>query len=269
VANRWSSATSGPYRMDEQVRRTHTRVDDYRVHALDMGRGPEAVVLIHGLAGSGLWWLRNAEVLARRYRVVIPDLIGFGRTPLVGRFPSLDRIVDVLGRWLAALDLSRVHLVGHSMGGQISAQLAATRPERVERLVLVDAAGIPRPLNPVALARNAVAMAPPRAWGRFEFLPRIAGDAFTAGPRTLGRAIRLILRNDLRPLLPRITQPTLVLWGARDRLVPLEHAYELRRRIPNARLLVLPGAAHNPMIDRPEEFNECVMAFLAGTPVGV
>jgi pimeloyl-ACP methyl ester carboxylesterase len=269
VPHRWSPDEGGLPAGEQPVRRTMTRVGPYRVHALDRGEGPEAVLLLHGLAGSATWWSRTVGVLADRYRVLVPDLIGFGRTRSVGRFPSLKRLAEVLDRWLAELGVERVHLVGHSMGGQISVHLTAARPDRVERLVLVDAAGIPRPLHPLAIARSAVSLAPPGAWGRLEFLPRIAGDAWTAGPRTLGRAIRHILSDDVRPLLPTIRQPTLILWGERDRLVPLDHARELRRRIPNARLLVIEGAAHNPMIDRPAAFNRALTRFLEGESVGV
>jgi pimeloyl-ACP methyl ester carboxylesterase len=250
------------------VRSTLTRVGNHRIHSVELGRGDEQVVLIHGLAGSAVWWRRNVQALCDCYRVVIPDLIGFGKTRRAGRLPNLPGVARVVAEWMTALTLDHAHVVGHSMGGQIALHLAAGHPGCVHRLVLVDAAGIPRPLTPVEVGRSALAMAPPSTWGDPRFLRTIVSDALTAGPRTLAYALWHIVGDDVGPLLPRIRVPTLVVWGANDRLLPLHHAQEFRERIPGARLVVIPGAAHNPMVDRPAEFNEVVLRFLRGETVG-
>lgn len=250
------------------VRSTLTEVGEHRVHSVELGRGDEQVVLIHGLAGSAAWWRRNVRTLCERYRVVIPDLIGFGKTRRAGRLPDLPGVARVLAEWMRAVDLDHAHLVGHSMGGQIALHLAAGHPGCVHRLVLVDAAGIPRPLNPLEMTRSALAMAPPSAWGDPRFLGTIVSDALTAGPRTLALALWHIVGDDVGPLLPRIRVPTLIVWGENDRLVPIQHAREFRDRIPGARLAVIPGAAHNPMVDRPTVFNDLLLRFLRGEEVG-
>jgi pimeloyl-ACP methyl ester carboxylesterase len=247
---------------------TVTAVGDHRIHSLEFGEHEQSIVLIHGLAGSAQWWNRNVQELCSEYRVVIPDLIGFGQTQRTGYVPDMPRVAQVLCAWMNQLDLGRVHLVGHSMGGQIAIHLAARFPDRIDCLVLVDSAGVPRRLTPRAMTRFALQMAPPRAWGNLRFLRTIAGDAWTAGPRTLAQATFQILLDDVRPLLPQIEAPTLILWGERDRLVPLEDAEVLRSRIPHAQLLVLRGAAHNPMVDQPGEFNQAVLSFLRGEAVG-
>ncbi|MDB4947946.1 MAG: dihydrolipoamide acetyltransferase-like protein [Gemmatimonadetes bacterium] len=243
-------------------------VGPYRVHALSTGSGAETVVLLHGLSGSGRWWARNLPAFARRYRVAVPDVVGFGRSRGPGRLPDLEGLAAILARWLDTLGPGRVHLVGHSMGGQLAIHLAAGFPDRVGRLVLCDAAGIPRRRGARELLRFARGVAPPSRWGDPRFLPVIVGDALTAGPRSILRALAHIVRDDVRPLLPRIQAPTLVLWGANDTVVPLEHGREMRRSIPGARLLVLPHAAHNPMVDRPAAFNRAVLRFLRGGVVG-
>jgi pimeloyl-ACP methyl ester carboxylesterase len=250
------------------VRSTLTEVGEYRIHSVEFGDHDQALVLVHGLAGSAQWWSRNVLSFCREYRVVIPDLIGFGSTQLAGRLPHIPRVAEVLCTWLEQLGHQCVHLIGHSMGGQISVHLAARFPEKVDCLVLVDSAGIPRPLRPRALARSALSMAPPRAWGDPVFLRTIAGDAWTAGPLTLAQAVHHIVRDDVRPLLPRIEAPTLIVWGENDRLVPAEDAEVFRALMPNARQVVLRRAAHNPMVDRPAEFNRLVLRFLRGEPVG-
>ena len=196
------------------------------------------------------------------------DLIGFGRSRPIGRIPSIAEVASLLLEWLETLDLPPVTLVGHSMGGQISVHLAVAAPERFERLVLVDSAGVPRKLGPRALLRFAAEAGPLWRWGDPSFLPVIVRDAWVAGPRVLLDALSHILRDDVRPLLPRIRIPTLLIWGERDAVVPLADAMEFRERIPGATLAVLRGAAHNAMVDRPADFNRLVRRFVAGERVG-
>jgi len=250
------------------TRRSLVEVPPYRVHSVEFGEGGTPLVLLHGLSGSARWWRHNVLELASEFRVLVPDVVGFGRTRCRGPLPDMAGFAEVIAGWMERLGLEPAHLVGHSMGGQIAAHLAARHPGRVRRLVLVDAAGIPRPLSPRALVRFAADVAPPSRWGDPRFVPVIVGDALLTGPRTIVRALARILRDDVRAVLPRISVPTLVLWGEGDTVIPLEHARELRGRIPNARLVVLRGAAHNPMVDRPAEFNRVVAAFLRGEEVG-
>ena len=245
-----------------------TRVGEYEIHSLEFGEGPQEVVLLHGLSGSARWWHRNVPALAERYRVLVPELVGFGSTPTADRLPSMAEAADLLDGWIRAVGLGRVHLIGHSMGGQISLHFAARHPERLDRLVLVDAAGIPRARNPRALLRFGLELVPLWRWGDPVFLPTMVRDALTAGPRTVAGAIAHILRDDVRPLLPRVTTPTLVIWGERDNLVPLVDSWTIRQGIGGAELAVLRGAGHNPMVDRPGDFNRLVFRFLDGERVG-
>lgn len=154
------------------------------------------------------------------------------------------------------------------MGGHLAMRIAATRPELVRRLVLVDAVGIPRTHRPRDLLRLAWEAAPPRRWGDPRFLPVIWTDALVAGPFNVLRGLYHILRDDVRPLLGSIRAPTLVIWGERDGLVPLAQGRALRDGIAGARLLVIPRAHHNPMVDRPAEFDAAVLRFLDGGEVG-
>ena len=245
-----------------------TRVGRYAIHAQEFGSGESTLLLLHGLSGSSRWWARNIPELALRYRLVVPDLVGFGRSRTRVRLPDFETLARLLGAWLEARQVRKVTLVGHSMGGQIGIHLAARDPERLDRLVLVDAAGIPRVLAPRTLLRLAADAGPLWRWGDPAFLPTIAGDALTAGPRALLRSLYNILQDDVRALLPSIRVPTLIVWGERDQLVPLEHAREMRESIPDSHLVVLRGAAHNPMIDRPADFNRILIRFIEGETVG-
>ena len=243
-------------------------VGAYRVHWVEAGAGSECVVLLHGLSGSSRWWQRNIPAFAATRRVLVPDVIGFGRSRAPGRLPDVPTLARVLAEWMEQAAGGAAHLVGHSMGGHLALRIAASWAERVRRLVLVDAVGIPRTHTPRDLLRLAWEAAPPRRWGDPRFLPVIWGDALLAGPFNVMRGLYHILRDDVRPLLASIRAPTLVVWGARDGLVPLEHGRVLRAGIPGARLLVIPRACHNPMVDRPAEFNAALLRFLDGGEVG-
>lgn len=252
---------------EAQFRRVVVDVPPYRIHALERGEG-EPLVLLHGLSGSSRWWDRNVGALSEHFRVLVPDVIGFGRTRIPLPLPGLGRIAELLAHWMEVVDAPESNLIGHSMGGQIAIHLAALLPHRVNRLVLVDSAGIPRPARPSELFRFATGIAAPARWGDVTFFPTILGDALHAGPRTITQALGHILRDDVRPLLPQIAAPTLIVWGENDRICPVQHAYLLRERIPDSRLIVLRRAAHNSMIDRPAEFNQAVLRFLDGEVVG-
>jgi pimeloyl-ACP methyl ester carboxylesterase len=240
----------------------YTVLGGYRLHSVHAGAG-DPVVLLHGLSGSHRWWLPALHRLAARYSVHVPELVGFGASRPAHRQPNIPEAAELILGWLDTLGIERCALVGHSMGGQIAIHIAARAPERISRLVLVSAAGIPRPVSFAEAIRFVAEIVPPRAWGYPGFFPVIALDALRTGPFTMLRAARYLIAADVRELLPRITSPTLLIWGRSDPLTPLEHGREMQRAIPGARLVVLDGAAHVPMADRPAEFLASVEAFLA------
>lgn len=246
----------------------YTEVAGYRFHSVHAGTGPP-VLLLHGLAGSHRWWRFTVPALMSDFRLHVPELVGFGESRGSPVPPGgIGDMMELLVEWLDALEIERPHVVGHSMGGQISIHLAAKRPERVSRLVLASAAGIPRKRSVGELLRFLLEATPPRSWGRPDFLPTLVRDALRAGPRTILRTLAHILADDVRPYLSRIRSPTLLVWGRLDPLTPLSHAWIMADAIPGAILRVIPDAAHNPMIDQPRVFNLLVHSFLKGAPIG-
>jgi pimeloyl-ACP methyl ester carboxylesterase len=219
---------------------------------------------VHGLSGSTRWWLPTLPALTARHQVYLVDLPGFGAMARSGPF-VLDEAAEWLCRWIDAVHLQGADLIGHSMGGYLSLLVAARRPDTIGRLILVDAAALPAGRSVaghiVPLMRATRRMAP-------AFFPVLISDALRAGPRTLARAARDIVAADSRPYLGRVSAPTLIIWGSDDALVPLSVGLLLRQEIPDAQLLVLDGAGHVPMFERPAQFNRTVLAFLAGERVG-
>jgi pimeloyl-ACP methyl ester carboxylesterase len=265
VSRRPATTTARSERPTQQVVHAHGRSVRYRV----AGAG-EPVVLLHGLSGSGRWWGRTVPALAGRYRVYVPDLPGFvamARSGSRGRFGLAEAPAWLLA-WMEAVGLRSAHVVGHSMGGYVALRLAADAPEAVRRLVLVAPAGVRRGHRPdPMLAYTLPLVAALRRVGP-GFLPLVARDALRAGPATVWWAARALLAADARPHLPAVAAPTLLIWGARDPLVPPAIGYRLRAEIGGARLLLLEGAGHVPMYERPTAFNTALLAFLAGAPVG-
>ena len=245
----------------DRLERSLHRIGRYRIHALHAGAGTP-LVLLHGLSGSARWWRRNVPALGAHFRTHTPDLVGFGHSRTWAAQPAISQMAELLVQWLDINEIERTHLIGHSMGGQVAIHIAAKWPARIDRLVLVSAAGIPRPLSLAAMTRFIAEIVPPRGWGKPTFLPTVAADALRAGPRSLMGAANRLLRDDVRPLLGQITAPTLLIWGRLDPLTPLAHGEFMAQHIAGSRLIIFDDAAHMPMIDAPDRFNEEVLQFL-------
>ncbi len=216
------------------------------------GVGPP-LVLVHGLSGSWRWWEPVLPRLAEGHETHAVDL------PRFGAALRPDETAEWLGDWAASAGLERIALVGHSLGGAAAARLAAQRPELVERLVLVSAAGMPSGRR---LAGYALPLATALLTTRPGFLARLAVDALRAGPEALLRGSLYAAGADVREQARAVRAPTLLVWGDRDSLVPPELADAWLEAIPQARLARLPGAGHVPMVERPAELLSALEEFL-------
>lgn len=249
---------------DTVVRRHRVMVEGVEVAYVEAGAG-EPVILVHGLSGSTLWWSRNIEPLARHYRVLAVDLPGFGSLYRHRNRFALERAALWLRAFMDAAGIRRAHLIGHSMGGYICLRLAATYPRSVRRLVLAAPVGVPLAAS---IFGEVVPLLGALRYATPSFLPVLAYDALRTGPRTLLSAARDILQLNAGSELQAVRARTLLIWGTQDRLVPPENGTILRRTLPRARLVVLPGAGHVVMYDRAADFNRAVLAFLGGGRVG-
>jgi pimeloyl-ACP methyl ester carboxylesterase len=245
--------------MLEQVQTVQrlAKVGPLTVHYEVAGKGP-AVVLVHGLSGSGRWWAYNVPALVQRYRVYNVDLVGFGRSR--GQRLMLQEAAGWLADWLQVTGITQAHLVGHSMGGYIVTELAAAAPEMVRRLVLVDALVLP--MGP-GLARHALDLARAVRYMRPNFLPVLVGDVLRAGARTLWWSTQEVLSADLSRRLEAVQAETLVIWGERDTLLDPAVGRKLAERLAKACFVCVERAGHNPMWDEPQRFNELLLDFLS------
>lgn len=247
-------------RMSLQSEWHSVRVAGNRVQYQVLGAG-EPVVLVHGLCASTYWWSRNIEALAERHRVYAVDLPGFGSMRHLRRSFVLARAAHWLRQWLDVVGLDRVHLVGHSMGGYICMQFAASSPQRVDRLVVVAPSGIP---TYPSILHGAMPLLAASLTTTPSFLPILAYDAMRTGPITLIQAARQVVQGDIRDSVARITAPTLLIWGTLDPLFPPASGVALQSLLPTAQVLVMPRAGHVLMYDQSRTFNAALQAFLAG-----
>jgi pimeloyl-ACP methyl ester carboxylesterase len=263
------------------------RVKDVRLRYYVGGEGPP-LLLLHGLGGAAANWVDLAPLLARRHRILVPDLPGHaGSTPLPVAV-SLDPFVDRVARLATREGFEQAAVVGHSLGGLIGLRLATSRPEQVRALILAASAGIrsatreaERFLNVAAFLRPSTrysrhrrAIANSRVLRNLVFgyfgasdpaaMSESAVDGFLAG---LGEhsdtvsARRALVRDDPRLDLERVDCPVFLLWGARDNQVTVADAFEYARRL-RAPLRMIADCGHLLVGERPETCAAAIEDFL-------
>ncbi|MEO8544646.1 MAG: alpha/beta hydrolase [Burkholderiaceae bacterium] len=268
-------------------------VGDLQVHLRDEGPrdDPAPIVLLHGTSDSLHTWDGWAEQLRGQRRVIRFDLPGFG---LTGPNATADYSIEAYVRFVAAvldqLKLEHVVLGGNSLGGEIAWQAALAMPLRVQRLILVDSAGYPSAPRKVPLAFTLASM--PAARPLLErLLPRglvlaslrgVYGDPSKVTPELVDRYYDMALRpGNRRALVQRLQAmagtdassrisslavPTLVLWGAQDRLIPVAAATRFSQDIAGARLVIFDGLGHLPQQEDPVRTVSEVRRFLGLQP---
>jgi pimeloyl-ACP methyl ester carboxylesterase len=259
------------------------------------GKG-SVLVLVHGIAGTSATWDDLIPRLSARHRVLAPDLLGHGESAKPDGDYSLGAYANVLRDFLEVLGHERATFVGHSLGGGIALQFAYQFPEKCERLVLVSSGGLGREVHPVlraaalpgaevvlpwlsVAARKSVGrvvhalgglglrasadleeswrsfVSLEEAGARRAFLHTVRGIIDLHGQRVSAHD-RLYLAAGL---------PTLILWGEKDRLIPVRHGREAHERIAGSRLEIFPGAGHFPWRDEPRRFAEILLDFMKTT----
>jgi pimeloyl-ACP methyl ester carboxylesterase len=210
--------------------------------------GVPLLACVHGLSGSSRWWSPLVPRVEAAGPVVLLDL---PRSLAPAGLP--DWVSERLERFDPPVDL-----VGHSLGGLVCAHVAARRPDLVRRLVLIAPPGVGAPRSMVSYLWPLFVTL---GHSRPTFLTRLTADALRAGPRNIVRGGRHAATADIRTSLPAIAAPTLLVWGARDRIVPAVDGPVWRDGLVDARLLLLPRAGHVPMVDAPDDLADAIVAF--------
>lgn len=271
-------------------------VEGQALNVIELGEG-SPVVFVHGLSGSWPNWLEQLPVFAERHRVIALDLPGFGHSPMPAEKITISYYARVLEGLLDVLEVDAAALVGNSMGGFISAELAIAYPQRVERLVLVSPAGLSTYRHPGAtralpwLTRAERIVAACTAWtaaqsdavARRRGLrnatlglvvrhpgllpgPLAAEQLRGAGKPGFLQALRANLDYPLQERIPEIACPTLIVWGEKDRVISVHDAEVFERLIPGSRKVLFEDTGHMAMLERPAAFNELLEGFLSEDP---
>jgi len=235
------------------------------------GEGP-AVLILHGWGGSSDSWVDVQRILAKDYKIVMPDLPGFGKTPPPPQPWDLNSYAGLILKFAQELGLERFFLLGHSFGGRISIKLASQYPEKIKKLILCDSAGIkPKPgLKTIIifwLARIGNAIFTPRHLKRFKDAARnlfylfLRNRDYVKANGVMKETIKNIFAEDSLPELSKINRQTLIVWGQIDRMVPLKYAYIFQEKINSSQLEVLPKIGHSPHLEVPQKLSEIIKRF--------
>ncbi|HMK11447.1 MAG TPA: alpha/beta fold hydrolase [Acidimicrobiales bacterium] len=270
----------------------HGHVIAYRL----AGEG-ETILLIHGMAGSSRTWRDVMPGLAAHGRVLAPDLLGHGASGKAATDYSLGAHASMLRDLMDRLGIDRATVVGHSLGGGVAMQLAYQYPDRCDRLVLVSSGGLGREVSMIlrALSLPGAELVLPILTPAFV---RRAGNALSAwlwdrgirsgrlaemwrayaslGDSETRRAFFRTLRAVVGPggqevsasdrLYLTEVMPTLIVWGAADPIIPVDHARAAHAAMPGSRLEIFEGVGHFPQTEAPSRFVEVVSDFVDATP---
>ncbi|WP_243214437.1 MULTISPECIES: alpha/beta fold hydrolase [Methylobacterium] len=217
------------------------------------------VILVHGLGMSSRYMVPLARCLAPHLRVYAPDLPGFGASEKPDHVLTVRELADALAAWVQAVGVERAAFVGNSLGCEVLIELALLHPRLVDRLVLQGPTPDPEARTLVRQVVGFLAIAPFERWS----LAWVALSDYARGG--IGRYIltlRSMVDNRIAEKVRRIGQPTLVVWGTRDDIVPRSFVADLADALPRGRLAVIPGAAHGINYSHPEAFTAVLLPFL-------
>ena len=270
-------ASSGT--QDAAIADKYATVFGARIHYLEAGSGP-VVILLHGLGGSSANWAPNIAPLAKTYRVLVPDQIGFGKSDKPMLNYRVSTLVDFLDGFYKQAGVQKATLVGNSLGGFTAAAFAIAYPEKVDKLVLVDAAGFsvtgdldPKVLNGLNPSTRqqvkellAVVFYNKQMFGSDVAVEGFLASRVAAGDQyTIQRFIESIGRGEdvLDGKLGAIKHPTLIIWGREDGLTQLAMGQRFNKEIAGSQLFIIEKCGHVPQLEKPAEFNSALIKFLA------
>jgi pimeloyl-ACP methyl ester carboxylesterase len=271
----------------------YIKIGDINTRFWSAGETGTPVVFVHGLGGSIENWVYNIEPLAARHRVFALDLKGFGRTDKTPLVKDLEELMQFLGDFMDAQHIDKASLVGNSLGGGLVLYFTIKNPARVNRLILVDNAGIASgvildlKLVSIPVLGNLLARVSRKSvadlWRKIVFNPALVTDELvekTYQLAVLPDARKALLattragisiggqRARYRRLVAAgfagMTAPTLICWGRQDRIIPVAHGVTAAEKIPHASLRVFNNCGHMPQFEYPEDFNTLLLNFLAG-----
>lgn len=260
------------------MKENYVNVEGNKIRYLESGDSETKIVLIHGLGASAERWEYVIPFFNKYFRVIVPDLIGFGYSdkPLVDY--TTDFFSNFLSNFFKEIGLKKTNIIGSSLGGQISLAYGSKHRDVVEKLVLVCPSGT---MNKSTSALDAYVMAAlyPEIEGAKNAFKMMAGSTKKIDPKIaedfVGRmklpnakmafmSTLLGLKNAgiITEKLKTISMPTLIVWGSEDQVIPIKYADGFVSGIQDCRFYRMDGSGHTPYVDSPKKFSEVVLDFL-------
>ena len=256
-------------------------IDGHRIRYLDSGSSKNTLVLLHGLGASAERWSHVIPLFEDHFRVIVPDLIGFGYSdkPTVDYTP--DFFIDFIEKFFIASKITKPNIIGSSLGGLISAEYAASHSDNIEKLILVSPAGMIKKSTPALDAYIMAALYPNEisAKNAFEMM-ECSGNNIeenivsgfvermqlpNAKLAFMSTVLGLKNSDSIKSKLQSILTPTLIIWGGDDPVIPIDHADDFVSAIQNCKFFRMDGCGHTPYVQDPYIFASKALEFLNGT----
>jgi pimeloyl-ACP methyl ester carboxylesterase len=243
------------------------KINGLKINYLVIGEGKPFLIL-HGWGSNSSRWQKIAEIISRdNIKAVIPDLPGFGESQKPEKAWGLDNYVDFIEEFADALGLDHFYLSGHSFGGAVAAKFAIKTPHKIKKLFLIDAACIRKKTS-----KKFILAFIAKIFKVFSFFPfyaylrnavyRIIKSDYPTASGVLKEIYLKIISEDLSQKLSLILIPTIIIWGAKDSITPLEQAHFINKEIKGSKLTVIPDAGHDLNIKKPEDVAKSIILHL-------
>lgn len=253
-------------------------IDENKVRYLEAGDSDKYLVLIHGLGASAERWEFVIPIFEKHYKVIVPDLLGFGYSdkPLIEYTP--DFFTDFLEKFFHKLGIQNAYVIGSSLGGQVSAEFTSRNNHLVDKLILVSSSGMMKHSTPALDAYVMAALYPNKDTAQ-EVFKTMSGSTELNQKIVDGFIKRMQLPNAkmafmssllglknaeiITTKLEKISSPTLIVWGSLDPVIPIKYAGEFVSSIKDCRFYEMEGSGHTPFVDNPEKFASIALDFLS------
>ncbi|MFA7169912.1 MAG: alpha/beta hydrolase [Candidatus Paceibacterota bacterium] len=252
------------------------KIQGLKIKYKQKGKGTP-ILILHGWGGSSESWGKVIDIIAEnKYMVICPDLPGFGESDNPEEPWTVNRYICFVLEFLKALEIDEFILLGHSFGGGLSTKITAEHPRIVQKLILCNAAVVraKERLNiRQKVAKTSAHIMKPFLSNHFykekiqpklrPVIYKIAGnyDYFSAN-ETMKETFKKVFAEDLRAYAGYIKKPTLIIWGEKDKITPLEDAYTIKNIIDGSELDIIENVGHAPHLKKPEEISDLIIQFL-------
>lgn len=254
-------------------------VNGNKIRYLEEGKEKNIIVFLHGLGGMADRWLPVFPFLSKKYKIIAPDIIGYGKSDKPQVDYTIEFFTQFVVEFLDRLSAQSIFMIGNSLGGQIVAECAARQSQLIKKIVLVSPAGIMKKSTPVLDAYISAALYPtPESvkgayemmMGTYKQVRQETIDNFISSmtrPNAKMAFISTLLGMKNAPSLTEKLQlikiPTMLLWGSEDKLIPFEYAKQFVGAMKNCYFVEMKGSGHTPFEEEPEKFSNLILDFLS------